>query len=259
MKRSTPEHPKLLDLCARMKLRRWEAAGVLELIWHFTAKFAPQGDIGKYSDEAIAKAIDWNRDPERIVNALVEAKWLDRCECHRLTVHDWPEHADQTVARVLAKRKLAFVQHETSTELASGGDSETKTSQPKAYSHKPEPKPLPVTVVSDRFDELWQRWPRKTGRDSAARDWLSVVTAENEAAAMACADRYLSSGEVSEGKVRNLGSTTERTGWLIDCARDNWECDWPPAQRGDRNQARRSEVARGLDMLDQLRRQPNVR
>lgn len=84
-----------------------------------------------------------------------------------------------------------------------------------------EPKP------SARFQELLARWPRKTGIDSAAMDWCSVVTVENEAEVFACANRYLESMEVAEGKVRNLGSTMDKPGWLIDCARDKWACEWP--------------------------------
>ncbi len=116
MKRSTPEHPKLLDLCARLHLRRWEAVGILESLWHFTAKFAPQGDIGRFTNTAIAKGIDWNRAPERLITALVESRWLDECDCHRLMIHDWSDHADQTLKRLLASRGLAFIQHDASSK-----------------------------------------------------------------------------------------------------------------------------------------------
>ena len=81
-----------------------------------------------------------------------------------------------------------------------------------------------------RFDEVWELWPRKTGRDSACRDWISCVTLPDEPAAIACARRYLASDEVARGAVRNLGSTSDRSGWIVDCARDKWRCDWPAAR-----------------------------
>lgn len=94
----------------------------------------------------------------------------------------------------------------------------------------------PTQESDDRFEEIWQRWPRKTGKNAAAMDWVSVVTPANVAEVMACAERYLGSDEVARGAVKNLGSTPEKTGWLIDCARDNWESDWPKAvQQGKKS------------------------
>ncbi len=84
--------------------------------------------------------------------------------------------------------------------------------------------------IPKRFSELWALWPRQTGVDSACQDYLSVVTMENEAEVFACAGRYLESDEVKRGAVKNLGSTLKSTGWLIDCARDNWACNWPKAR-----------------------------
>lgn len=146
MKRGTPDHPKTADLCARLRIRRWEAVGILESLWHFTAQFTPQGDIGKYTDEAIAKALDWNRDPRRLVEALCESKWVDVCPVNRLVVHDWEDHSDQTVKRVLAKRGLAFIKSHASTALApsqSDARSQVRSALPETSQPLPLPLPLP--------------------------------------------------------------------------------------------------------------------
>ena len=125
-KRGTPRNPKLADLQARLNISLPEAVGILELMWHFTAEFAPQGNIGKHSDKAIAKAVGWQRPtgargvtPEcKLSEALVASKWLEPHSIHRLIVHDWPDHADQSVTRKLARQKLDFIQPETSQRLA---------------------------------------------------------------------------------------------------------------------------------------------
>ena len=88
-------------------------------------------------------------------------------------------------------------------------------------------------IMSQRFDEVFSRWPRKTNRDSACRDWVSLVTVDIEDKVFACVDRYLASAEVARGAVRNLGSSVAREGWLVECAKDNWDCDWPPAVNGN--------------------------
>jgi T5orf172 domain len=92
--------------------------------------------------------------------------------------------------------------------------------------------------TSARFEELWKRWPRQVGMDSAARDWVTYVTEANESEVFACADRYLDSREVSEGKVLGLGTNQNRIGWLAQAAKDNWKQNWParPKTRAEKNQ-----------------------
>ena len=49
MKRGTPDHPKVAKLASMIGLPiPWAlpyTVGLLEMLWHFTAKFAPRGDI----------------------------------------------------------------------------------------------------------------------------------------------------------------------------------------------------------------------
>jgi len=99
LKRGTPNHPKTRALAAALGLPQYAAVGILEALWHFAAAYARRGDVGRHSDAALAAAIDWREGPGTLVDALVSTGWLDRCRCHRLRIHDWPEHADQTVRR----------------------------------------------------------------------------------------------------------------------------------------------------------------
>lgn len=108
MKRGTPEHPKTMALMDALGIGKATAVGLLELLWHFTARFAPRGDIGRFSNRAIANSIDWDRDPDELIAAMVKCGWLDEHTEHRLVVHDWSEHADGAVRLWLSKRKLNF-------------------------------------------------------------------------------------------------------------------------------------------------------
>lgn len=109
MKRGTTEHPKFLALCLRLNLDSWEGQGLLEAIWHFTARFARRGDIGRWTDEQIARGIGWKRSPgSEMVAALVAERWLDEHTEHRLIVHDWNQHADDTIHRQLARARELF-------------------------------------------------------------------------------------------------------------------------------------------------------
>ena len=109
MKRGTPEHPKTLALMEELGVSKPTAVGLLELLWHFTARFAPRGDIGRFGNRAISSAVGWDGDPDALIAALVKCRWLDEDKEHRLIVHDWSEHADSAVRMWLARRGLEFV------------------------------------------------------------------------------------------------------------------------------------------------------
>jgi hypothetical protein len=108
VKRGTPNHPKTLELAKILKVPRVYAVGILEQLFHFTAEYAPKGDIGKHSDSRIAAAFDRDeRSGTKLIRALIEARWIDVHPSHRLVVHDWLEHATTgTKNKVAAIDKL---------------------------------------------------------------------------------------------------------------------------------------------------------
>jgi hypothetical protein len=110
LKRGTPRHPKVGRLCEILGINVPTAVGLLELLWHFTAEFAPQGDIGKYDDNRIEAALlSWFRPKGKLILALVQAGWIDQDEVSRLIVHDWRDHAEASVRKRLDRAGLQFV------------------------------------------------------------------------------------------------------------------------------------------------------
>lgn len=99
----------MYTLAAVLDVQRWGAVGILESLWHFAQEYAQAGDVGRHADEAIARAIGWTDNAATLISGLAAGGWLDRCICHRLRVHDWPQHADQTVQRWLASRTQSFL------------------------------------------------------------------------------------------------------------------------------------------------------
>ncbi len=114
MKRGTPEHPKTKMLAALLDVPLAQAVGHLEMLFHWTAKYARAGDIGRWPDEVIAEGCGWQGDPARFIEALLNAKgagsrgWIEERPGHRLVVHDWSEHADDCTKKVLDKRGEVF-------------------------------------------------------------------------------------------------------------------------------------------------------
>ena len=103
--RIVSQHPKFFRLMKLLDLPAYAALGLLESLWHFCARFSPNGAVGKFSDDEIAAGIGWDREPDALVRALVESRWLDEDEDpeFRLIVHDWSTYADEIVHCELAR------------------------------------------------------------------------------------------------------------------------------------------------------------
>lgn len=108
MKRGTENLLKFKHLMRDLDLTESFTLGVLQNLWLKTDINAPRGNIGKFSDEDIAVMIDWRGDPEGLINALVAREWLDEDPEHRLVVHDWPEHCEDTTHGKVARNLEYF-------------------------------------------------------------------------------------------------------------------------------------------------------
>jgi hypothetical protein len=107
--RAVTEHPKFFDLKRSLGVKKFAALGILEALWHFTGKFTPQGDVGRYSDEQIAAWLEWEGDDGALIAALIETGWLDRDAEHRLVIHHWHQHADNATKLAVKRSGKPFI------------------------------------------------------------------------------------------------------------------------------------------------------
>lgn len=108
MKEGTENKLKFKQLQRRLGLRLWQARGLLDTLWAFCKANCPAGDIGRFTNEEIAIGLDWEGDHDALVDALVATRWLDEHDLHRLIVHDWHEHCEDTVHKLLARNVALF-------------------------------------------------------------------------------------------------------------------------------------------------------
>jgi hypothetical protein len=156
MKRTAMQHTKLKRLVRALKVPQYAAVGILESLWHLTAREAPEGNIGKLSNEDIAAWMDWQGESDELISALVTAGWLDESEATRLEVHDWMEHADDTTKKALARQKAAV----------SGNVQTFPDKQGTSLDKEPLPEPLPEPVPVKK--------EQKTSRDKREVDQRHV-------------------------------------------------------------------------------------
>ncbi len=190
------------------------------MLWHFTAEFAPMGDIGKFSDAQIAKGCHWGGDPSRLVSAWVATGWLDQCPRVRLRVHDWLEHAPEFVLKSLKRKGLIS---DVSRQLQTTADKMClPLPLPKPI---PEPEPLRLLAAVDAplpIDEwaqtLYARHPKKIGKPLVEMSLLTIAKgAQDPMALLRQIDRVHSLWCASESWTEQRGKFCPQLAkWLAD-------------------------------------------
>lgn len=168
----------------RMKLPLWQAKGILQSIWDFTTTNAMNGDIGKFSNQNIADAIEYDDDPDFLMDTLYQEGWLD-CEDGVFWVHDWYENCPEFVRKRI-QRKLPTPKNIGEVEqMADNGGQQQPTAEngsirkkereeseaspdgdapPPSGKKKPGRKkiteypPIPASLDSKEFREAWEKW-----------------------------------------------------------------------------------------------------
>ena len=80
-------HYKTDALMLALKINRREAVGIIGCLSSWAIQFRPGGLIER---ALIAVAVEWTDDPEKLVNSLIKAGWLDR-QGPKVAIHDWKE------------------------------------------------------------------------------------------------------------------------------------------------------------------------
>lgn len=219
MKRGTMILPKFKRLGRELGLPTYATAGLLECLWHFTAQCAERGNIGKYTDEDIAEAVGWEGNAAALVAALILHKWLDKCDTHRLVVHDWNQHADDATKKRVERSgeswAIAVKTEARRTTADNGGQRRTMADNGSLPEPEPEPEPVPepqpLAVVAE---DPWSR-PKRTYADppkAAAADPSTV----GEVKGILTGFGFNPSNAYNHAKKPN--ATPERVRWLVATA-----------------------------------------
>lgn len=121
MKSGTPSHIKTKKLKMLLKLPLWQVVGILESLWHFAGDCADDGGVGRYSNEDIAAYMEWDGDPDELINAFVHCRWLDPHPVHRLVVHDWEDERPYYIEERIRKREQRLAAKKPGTRPEEAG------------------------------------------------------------------------------------------------------------------------------------------
>lgn len=212
-KRGTLDHPKNKRLARLLGVEPWASLGLLEAVWHWVGRYAPCGFV---TAEELADCADSAHFRDDLAQVLVPTGWLDRVD-GGFYVHDWHDHADDTVKKTLAKRGETFhsgapVRHSrtsrepiadyertTRERLAnrSRSDREPFANDSRTIRDKPEPEPEPSQSQKPKpnnppdppggeeggqFERFWDQYPRKAAKSAALKAWRKLTGTDRETA-----------------------------------------------------------------------------
>ena len=187
MKRGTDLLLKFKLLKTRLDIPAWQAKGLLQSIWDFTAENAPMGDIGKFTNEEIAIGIEYDGDADELLQVLLQSKWVDADSTHRLVVHDWLEHCEEWIKKRLERKGLMEKRRTTADNgrrclpTAANGCLPDPDPDPDPV---PDPEPCVKTNTAQRgnstdnyttdFEQFWAAYPKRKNKGQAWKAWKAL-------------------------------------------------------------------------------------
>lgn len=188
------DHRKVLAAADELDIEPAHMLGLLISFWLWAIDNAPDGSLAGISDRMIARAAQWDKDPEEFVAALTSASLLDVTEDGVLEIHDWSEYTGKLIEqreneknRSRARRAAAKSNDRRTTagqsEDASKSDQKKtagRVDQTRVDQSRPENKgDTPITPAAEkqpsaqerRFAEFWAAYPKKVGKKAAQKAW----------------------------------------------------------------------------------------
>lgn len=213
-------HPKTKKLARLLGASVPTVVGHLHGIWYWALDFAQDGNLHQYDPEEIADAALWEGDPGQFVEALVAAGYLDQTD-DGLSLHDWYDYAGRLIEQREARREQDRARkqrqrerkkarerdgHGEVTEESRGTSDDvthipylTQPNQTEQDNTETTTPPSPSSEGSDgakkspvelRFDEFWNAYPKKVGKQYALKAWNKIKpTAELHESIMQAVDR----------------------------------------------------------------------
>ena len=97
-------HPKTKRLAKRLKIQVYAAVGLLHCLWYWAVDYAPDGDLSGFEDWEIADAAGYEKDPSKLMDALIFSGFLDNTDTG-IKIHDWDDYAGRTIEQREEKKK----------------------------------------------------------------------------------------------------------------------------------------------------------
>jgi len=90
------DHPKTRRAAKILDIDVILMLGHLHVLWHWAISYAEDGDLTDFTSDEVAYGARWHGDPDKFVEALIQAGWIDRSS-EAMSLHDWWDYAGKLV------------------------------------------------------------------------------------------------------------------------------------------------------------------
>ena len=194
------DHRKLFDAADELEIAPPHMMGLLVSFWLWALDNAPTGNLDDITPRMIARAAQWDGDAEKLSNALIRAGWIDETDDGKREIHDWYEYAGKLIDQRQAEKERSARRRAaaaSSFDDTPGGQAQTDGQPPdehkktggKSRQDQSRQKKGRVTppapssegddgakksAVEVRFDEFWNAYPKKVGKQYALKAWNKI-------------------------------------------------------------------------------------
>ncbi len=161
------DHRKLLAAADELEIEPPHMLGLLTSFWLWALDNAPSGSLEGISNRNIARAAQWNKEPDAFVEAMKNAGFLDITEDGTLEIHDWYEYAGK-----LIDQREAEKQRSRRRRAAAAADRRTTAGQPEG-----QPTDKPENSQQETGGRLHQTTPEQTTPEKESETLDSVMSA----------------------------------------------------------------------------------
>lgn len=198
------DHRKLLAAADELEIEPAHMLGLLISFWLWALDNTPSGSLEGISNRMIARAAQWDGNPDELVEVLKNSGLLDEETAGKLEIHDWYEYTGKLIDQREAEKNRSRRRRAAAaaapppepqttagqTEDAPQGNqkktagrvNQSRPDQSKADQSKPDQGDQPPNPQTEakadaqtrRFAEFWKAYPKKVGKKAAEKSWQKL-------------------------------------------------------------------------------------
>ena len=152
---SLRDHRKILEMAAALEMPEPHVVGHCIYLWLWAIDNAPSGTLPD-NPRIIEKAAGWAGEPEQLVQAMLDARIIERNDEGQLIIHDWDEYTGKLIERriedKLRKRREKARKKDGVSEILRNSDGNpadvTRKSAPRVEKSREEKDKKHMCVLS---------------------------------------------------------------------------------------------------------------
>lgn len=218
-------HPKTKKLKRLLSIGTAQAVGHLHLLWWWALDYAQDGNLAPFEGDVIADACEWEHDPDVLVDALIQAGFVD-ADMH---IHDWDQYGGKFIkerergrARQ-RKRRASFTRdaQESNAEVTRDSAGSSRVEKSTGEKRREEVSKPPVShppgrgAYTQEFEQFWKPYPPTNGSKADAFKAWKQLSVEERALAVRALPTWLACDRWREGYVKHAGSWLRGRMWEV--------------------------------------------